>query len=104
MRRKSREICIMLCLKRTWERGCHLEHSIHGKELGSILLLHRIKKRTDLASTRFRIHSVLKKFHSGERIQEVADSYAGFTRYVWTETVSGIARSRLSDNGEGAKE
>ena len=30
--------------ERTWERGCHLEYSIHGKELGSILLRHRIKK------------------------------------------------------------
>ena len=34
----------------------------------------------DLASTRFRIHSVFKHFHSGDRIQKVADSYAWFTR------------------------
>ena len=33
-----------------------------------------------------------------------ADSYVGSTGYVWTEAVSGIARSRLSDRGEGAKE
>ena len=46
----------------------------------------------DLASTRFRIHSVFKNFHSGERIQKVADSFAGFTGYVWTEAVS---RKRL---------
>ena len=30
--------------ERTWERGGHLQYSIHGKELGSILLRHRIKK------------------------------------------------------------
>ena len=28
---------------RIWERGCHLEYGIHGKELGSILLRHRMK-------------------------------------------------------------
>ena len=38
-----------------------------------------------LASTRFRIQSVFKNFHSGERIQKVADSYAGFIANVWTE-------------------
>ena len=43
----------------------------------------------DLASTRFWIHSVFKNFHSGERIQKVADSYAWFTEYVWTQTKSG---------------
>ena len=42
----------------------------------------------DLASTRFRIHSVFKNFHSGERIQKVADSYAGSTGYVWTKAKS----------------
>jgi len=52
---------------------------------------------------RFWIDNVLKTFHSGERIQKVADSYAGFTGQ-WTEAVSGIACSRLSDSGEGAKE
>ena len=31
---------------------------------------------SNLASTRFRIHSVFKNFHSGEPIQNVADSYA----------------------------
>ena len=30
--------------ERTWERGGHLQYSIHVKELGSILLRHRIKK------------------------------------------------------------
>ena len=66
----------------TLERGCHLEYGIHGKELGSILLRQRMKKYPDLASTRFRTHSVLKNFYSGERIQNVADSYAGFVGYV----------------------
>ena len=38
MRLKACKICILLCLERTVERGCHLEYSIHSKELGSILL------------------------------------------------------------------
>ena len=29
-----------------------------------------------------RINTVFKNFHSGERIQNVADSYAGFIGYV----------------------
>ena len=45
-------------------------------------------------------YSVLKKFHSGERIQKVADSSAGFTGYVWTEAESGrkekVADSKIS--------
>ena len=48
MRRKAREVCLLLCLRRTWERGCHLEYSIHSKELSSILLCHRIKKYPEL--------------------------------------------------------
>ena len=76
-------------------RECHLEYSIHGKELDSILLRHRIKKYPDLASTRFRIQSVFKNFHSGEQIQKVADSYAGFTGYVWTEPASGKKKLRI---------
>ena len=43
----------------------------------------------DLASTQFRIRSVFKNFRSGERIQKVGDSYAGYTWYVWTEAESG---------------
>ena len=39
MRRNAREICILLYLERTWERGCHLEYSIHGKELGLIMMM-----------------------------------------------------------------
>ena len=82
MRLKARKICILLCHERTWERGCHLEYSIHAKELGPILLDHLIKKYPDLASTRFRIHSVFKNFHSKERIQKGTDSSAGFIGYV----------------------
>ena len=41
----------------------------------------------DLASARFRVHSVFKNVHSGEWIQKVADSLAGFTRYVWGKNV-----------------
>ena len=70
MRRSARGICTLLCLERTWERSWHLNYSIHGKELSSILLRHRITKYPDLASTRFRIHGVLKHFLSGERIQK----------------------------------
>ena len=48
--------------------------SIHGKEPGSILLPHGIEKVSgfNLASTRFKIHNVIKNFHSGEHIQKVA--------------------------------
>ena len=46
------------------------------------------KKYPDLAFTRFRIHSLLKNLHSGERIQKVADSYAGCTGCVWTKADS----------------
>ena len=67
------------------------------KELGLILLRHWIKKISgfQLAFIRFRIHSVFKNFHSGERIQKVADSHAGFTGYVWTEAVSGKILLRI---------
>ena len=67
---KAHKICILLCLERTWEWGYHLEYSIHGKELGLILLHHRIKKYLDLASTQFWIDSVFKHFHSGEWIRK----------------------------------
>ena len=33
--------------------------------------------------------------HSGERIQNVTDSHAGFTRYLWTEAVSGKKKLRI---------
>ena len=47
--------------------------------MGWILLRYRIKKNLDLACTRFRIHSVLKNFYFGKRIQKVANSNAGYT-------------------------
>ena len=53
------------------------------------------KKYPALAATLFRIHSVFQNFHSGERIQKVADSYAGFTGYVWTEALSGKEKLRV---------
>ena len=79
---------------------CHLEYeySIHGKELVSILLRHRIKY-PNLASTRFRIpHNVLKKFPLWR-----ADSCAGFTRYVWTEAVSGKEKLRIHESQKKGK-
>ena len=63
MRRKAREIWIFLCLSR-YRTGLDFFTSPD-------------KKIPDLASTNFRIQSVFKNFHSGERIKKVADSYAG---------------------------
>ena len=40
-------------------------------------------------------HSVFKNFHSRERIQKVADLYAGFIRYVWTEAESSKKKLRI---------
>ena len=83
----------------TRNEGCHLkqyEYNIYGKELGSIFVRYRVKKNLDLAYTRFRIHSVLNNVYCfGERIQEVADSNAGYTGYVWTEAVSGKKKLRI---------
>ena len=83
----------------TRNEGCHLkqyEYNIYGKELGSIFLRYRVKNNLDLAYTRFRIHSVLNNVYCfGERIQEVADSNAGYTGYVWTEAVSGKKKLRF---------
>ena len=47
----------------------------------------------DWASTWFRIYNSFKNFLFGEQIQKVADSYAGFTGYVWTE--AGSAKKKL---------
>ena len=66
----KRAICTLLCLESTWERGCHLEYSIHGKELGSILL-----KPPDEIISGFSVHTIpdsqrfIKNFHSRERIR-----------------------------------
>ena len=62
-------------------KNFHVHTVYYGRELGSILLCHRMKKYPDLASTRFLTHSVFKNFYSGERIQKVADWYAEFTGY-----------------------
>ena len=48
------------------------------------------KKYPDLAATLFRIHNVFQNFHSGERIQKVADSDT-----VWTEALSGKEKLRI---------
>ena len=53
------------------------------------------KKYPDLASTRFRVHSLFKNFHPGERIKKGADSYARFTAYVWTEAESAKKKLRI---------
>ena len=58
----------------------------------SILLRHRVKNF--LESTRFRVHSVFKNFHSGERIQKIT-SCAGFTGDVWTEAAPGKKKLRI---------
>lgn len=53
------------------------------------------KKYSDLAFTRFRIHSGFNNFHSGERIERVADSSSSYTGYVWTVAVSGKKMLRI---------
>ena len=54
-------------------------------------------KYLDLASTRFRIHSVSKNnistLESGF-FKKVADSYVGFTEYVWFEADTGKKKLR----------
>ena len=40
-------------------------------------------------------HGIFKNFHSGEGIKKVADSYARFTGYVWTEAASGKKQLRI---------
>ena len=91
MRRKGREICILLCLERAWERGTVFT----VKDWARSCYVTGQKKYPDLTSKRFRIHSVFKYFHSGEWIQKVADSHAGFTGHVWTEAVSGKKKLRI---------
>ena len=63
--------------KRKYCAGHRLEYSRKRAGLDLVTLLY--SKYPNLASTRFRIYSVIKNFHSEERIQKVADSYAGFT-------------------------
>ena len=85
MRRKAREIFILLCPSR------------QRTELDFVTSPDK-KTYPDLEATRFRIHSIFKNFHSGERIQKVADSYAGFTGYVWTEAESAKKKLRTHKN------
>ena len=49
-------------------------------------------------STRFRILCVFKTLHSGERIQKVRDSHAGFAGYVWTEGKSARKKVRIKNS------
>ena len=95
MRCTAREISILLYLpvhrrvrERTWERGCHLEYSIYGKELGSTLLRHRMKHYLDLASSRFRIHSAFKKLRI--RLPDTSDT-CGRKPYLEKEADSKIS-------------
>ena len=53
----------------SYNQGQHIV-VLNNMGLDSMLLGHGIKIFPDLASTRFRIHSVLKSFHSGERIKK----------------------------------
>ena len=69
MRRKAREICILLCLERTWERGCHREYIHSRKELGSILLRHRVKKNRYLKIRRRR-RQRQRELHKSHRVNK----------------------------------
>lgn len=69
-------------------RSYHLENSNHGKELLDLIT------SPDKKIFGFSVHTIpdskrIQNFPpwSGEQIQKVADSYAAFTRYVWTEAV-----------------
>ena len=64
--------------------------------LNTIFTVQLTLANPDLASTRFRIHSVFKNFHSGEPIQKVADSYAGSTGYMWQICLYKFAASWLT--------
>ena len=63
------EIYPMNSIIHSYNQGQHIV-VLNNMGLDSMLLLHWIKIFPDLASTRFRIHSVLKSFHSGERIKK----------------------------------
>ena len=84
------EIYPMNSIIHIYNQGQHIV-VLNNMGLDSMLLRHWIKIFPDLAST-LRIHSVLKSFHSGERIKKNVDSSAGFTGYVWTEAKSAKKR------------
>ena len=84
------EIYPMNSIIHIYNQGQHIV-VLNNMGLDSMLLRHWIKIFPDLAST-LRIHSVLKSFHSGERIKKNVDSSAGFTGYVSTEAESAKKR------------
>ena len=49
------------------------------------------------SSTQFQIICVFKTFHSGERIQKVADLHTGFAGYVWTEGESAKKKLQIKN-------
>ena len=85
------EIYPMNSIIHSYNQGQHVV-VLNNMGLDSMLLLQWKKIYPDLASTRFRIHSVFKNFHSGERVKKKVDSSARFTGYVWTEAESAKKR------------
>ena len=85
------EIYPMNSIIHSYNQGQHVV-VLNNMGLDSMLLRQWKKIYPDLASTRFRIHSVFKNFHSGERIKKKVDSSARFTGYVWTEFESAKKR------------
>ena len=85
------EIYPMNSITHSHNQGQHVV-VLNNMGLDSMLLRQWKKIYPDLASTRFRIHSVFKSFHSGERIKKNMDSSAGFTGYVLTEAESAKKR------------
>ena len=61
------------------EKVCRLIGLLFSKRLDRILLRHRIRKYTDLPSTRYRIRCGLIFFHSGVRIKRYSDSLPNST-------------------------
>ena len=70
-------------------------HTTINARTGLEIVMSSDKKYPDLASIRFRILSVFKNSHPGERIKKVADSFAGFAGYVWTEAESAKKKLRI---------
>ena len=85
------EIYPMNSIAHSYNQGQHVV-VLNNMGLDSMLLRQWKKIYPDLASTRFRIHSVFKSFHSGQRIKKKVDSSARFTEYVWTEFESAKKR------------
>ena len=85
------EIYPMNSIIHSYNQGQHVV-VLNNMGLDSMLLGQWIKICPDFASKRFRIHSVFKSFHSGERIKKNVDSSAGLTGYVWTEVESAKKR------------